>query len=126
MPDYLVVGEPVSLVRTGDWLKIAHLVELARLWVNANRGLCDWQEHAAIARAWQPPSHPMSWQRSVSRQKNAGATVHGWMAPRLPAASRLRDSHLRILNAPALDSDQLANPVACLPRFAKVRWVNTG
>jgi hypothetical protein len=47
---HLVVGELVAMARTGDWLKTAHLVELAHIWMNANGAWCDWQERVAIAR----------------------------------------------------------------------------
>ena len=47
---YLVVGELVSMARTGDWLNTGHLVELARIWMNANGAGCDWQDRVVIAR----------------------------------------------------------------------------
>jgi len=46
---YLVVGELVSMARTGDWLNTGHLVELARLWMHANGARCDWQDRVVIA-----------------------------------------------------------------------------
>ena len=46
---HLVVGEPVSMVRTSDWLNTGHLVELARLWMHANGARCDWQDRVVIA-----------------------------------------------------------------------------
>ncbi|WP_109477281.1 hypothetical protein [Paraburkholderia sp. C35] len=47
---YLVVGELVSMARTQDWLNTGHLVELSRIWMNANGAICDWQERIGIAR----------------------------------------------------------------------------
>jgi hypothetical protein len=47
---HLVVGEPVSMGRTGDWLNTGHLVELVRVWMNANGAWCDWQDRVVIAR----------------------------------------------------------------------------
>jgi hypothetical protein len=40
---HLVVDESVSVARTGGWLNTGHLVELARIWMNANGARCDWQ-----------------------------------------------------------------------------------
>jgi len=47
---YLVVGELVSMARTGDWLNTGHLVELGHIWMNANGARCDWRERVEIAR----------------------------------------------------------------------------
>ncbi|AXF05773.1 hypothetical protein CUJ88_45950 (plasmid) [Paraburkholderia hospita] len=47
---HLVVGEFVAMARTGDWLKTAHLVELARIWMDANGAGSDWQERIAVTR----------------------------------------------------------------------------
>jgi hypothetical protein len=33
---YLVIGGLVSMARTSDWLNTGHLVELVRVWMNAN------------------------------------------------------------------------------------------
>jgi hypothetical protein len=47
---YLVIGELVSMARTGDWLNTRHLVELGHIWMNANGTQCDWLERVEIAR----------------------------------------------------------------------------
>jgi hypothetical protein len=47
---HLVVGELVSMARTGNGLRTGHLVELAHIWMNANGARCDWQERVATAR----------------------------------------------------------------------------
>ncbi|MFM0258044.1 hypothetical protein [Paraburkholderia sediminicola] len=47
---YLVVGELVAMARTGEWLRTDHLVESARIWLQANGARCDWQDRVHLAR----------------------------------------------------------------------------
>jgi hypothetical protein len=64
LPGYLVVGEPVSMARTGNWLNTGHLVEPGRIWMNANGARCDWQDRVVIAHM-AADFAPMSSQRSA-------------------------------------------------------------
>ncbi|CAG4888073.1 hypothetical protein [Paraburkholderia saeva] len=46
---YLVVGEIVAIVRTGECLRTDHLVESARIWMQATGVKCDWQDRLELA-----------------------------------------------------------------------------
>ena len=64
LPGYLVVGEPVSMARTGNWLNTGHLVEPGRIWMHANGAQCEWQDRGVIAHM-AADFAPMSSQRSA-------------------------------------------------------------
>jgi hypothetical protein len=89
---YLVVGEPVSMVRTGDWLNTGHLVELARLWMHANGARCDWQDRVVIAHMAADFAPDVLATLNLTSEKMLASPVYGWVAPRLPAVHGVRDA----------------------------------
>jgi hypothetical protein len=61
---YFVVGEPVSMARTGNWLNTGHPVEPGRVWITPTvRGVTG--RTGSSSRAWRPILHPTSSRRST-------------------------------------------------------------
>jgi hypothetical protein len=46
---YLVASQLIGRARSGEWLKIDHLIESEQLWLKANGGNCDLPDRLRLA-----------------------------------------------------------------------------
>jgi hypothetical protein len=89
---YLVVGELVTMARTGDWLRTDHLVELSLVWMRANGANPEWRAgpYRHRAHGGRPGTlHPREiW---THNRESTGITLYGRWASRLSSTTRWPD-----------------------------------
>jgi len=48
---FLVVGQLFAFARSGEWLRIDHLIKSSQMWLSSNGAACDWLERARLVGA---------------------------------------------------------------------------
>jgi hypothetical protein len=48
---FLVVGQLFAFARSGEWLRVDHLIKSSQTWLSSNGAECDWLERARLVAA---------------------------------------------------------------------------